>query len=50
MPDAYGIDDKSFPAGFAGQMAYPFRHLLEDWHMFRKAKIVPKAVAGKNTK
>jgi hypothetical protein len=24
--------------------------LLEDWHMFRKAKIVPKAVAGKNTK
>lgn len=30
QPDAYGIDDKQFPEGFAGQMLYPFRHLLED--------------------
>jgi sterol desaturase/sphingolipid hydroxylase (fatty acid hydroxylase superfamily) len=30
LPDAYGIDDKSFPEGFAGQMWYPFRHLAED--------------------
>jgi sterol desaturase/sphingolipid hydroxylase (fatty acid hydroxylase superfamily) len=30
LPDAYGIDDQSFPAGFAGQMWYPFRHLIED--------------------
>ncbi len=27
LPDAYGIDDKSFPEGFGGQMMYPFRHL-----------------------
>jgi sterol desaturase/sphingolipid hydroxylase (fatty acid hydroxylase superfamily) len=25
MPDAYGIDDKAFPSGFVGQLAYPFR-------------------------
>ena len=25
LPDAYGIDDKQFPDGFAGQLLYPFR-------------------------
>ena len=25
LPDAYGIDDKSFPEGFGAQMLYPFR-------------------------
>jgi sterol desaturase/sphingolipid hydroxylase (fatty acid hydroxylase superfamily) len=30
LPDAYGIDDQQFPEGFAGQMWYPFRHLIED--------------------
>ena len=25
MPDAYGIDDKSFPAGIGSQLIYPFR-------------------------
>jgi len=30
LPDAYGIDDQSFPEGFGGQMAYPFRHLIEE--------------------
>jgi sterol desaturase/sphingolipid hydroxylase (fatty acid hydroxylase superfamily) len=25
LPDAYGIDDKRFPEGFAAQMLYPFR-------------------------
>ena len=25
LPDAYGIDDKSFPQGFGAQMLYPFR-------------------------
>jgi sterol desaturase/sphingolipid hydroxylase (fatty acid hydroxylase superfamily) len=25
LPDAYGIDDKAFPASFGGQMMYPFR-------------------------
>ena len=29
LPDTYGIDDKSFPEGFGGQMWYPFRHLVE---------------------
>jgi len=24
LPDAYGVDDKSFPEGFGGQMMYPF--------------------------
>jgi sterol desaturase/sphingolipid hydroxylase (fatty acid hydroxylase superfamily) len=50
MPDAYGVDDKSFPKGFGGQMAYPFRHLIEDWGNFRKAKIMPKIAAGKSPK
>ena len=31
MPDAYGVDDQDFPAGFGGQMLYPFRHLIDDW-------------------
>ena len=25
LPDAYGIDDRSFPEGFGAQMLYPFR-------------------------
>lgn len=25
LPDAYGVDDKSMPAGFGAQMLYPFR-------------------------
>ncbi len=25
LPDAYGVDDKSFPEGFGGQMLYPFQ-------------------------
>lgn len=29
LPDAYGIDDESFPEGFGGQMLYPFRHLIK---------------------
>jgi len=29
LPDAYGIEDQSFPKGFGGQMMYPFRHLIE---------------------
>jgi hypothetical protein len=24
LPDAYGIDDQSFPESFSGQMLYPF--------------------------
>jgi sterol desaturase/sphingolipid hydroxylase (fatty acid hydroxylase superfamily) len=52
MPDAYGVDDQHFPAGFGAQMLYPFRHLLEDWSMFRRSnnKAVPKAVVGKSSK
>jgi sterol desaturase/sphingolipid hydroxylase (fatty acid hydroxylase superfamily) len=30
LPDAYGIEDQSFPEGFGGQMMYPFRHLIEE--------------------
>jgi sterol desaturase/sphingolipid hydroxylase (fatty acid hydroxylase superfamily) len=26
LPDAYGVADKAFPAGFGAQMAYPFQH------------------------
>jgi sterol desaturase/sphingolipid hydroxylase (fatty acid hydroxylase superfamily) len=26
MPQAYGIADASFPAGFGRQMLYPFKH------------------------
>jgi len=26
LPDAYGIEDKSFPGSFGGQMVYPFTH------------------------
>jgi sterol desaturase/sphingolipid hydroxylase (fatty acid hydroxylase superfamily) len=33
LPDAYGIDDKSFPEGIVGQMWYPFRHLVDEWRM-----------------
>ncbi|MFN3658753.1 MAG: sterol desaturase family protein [Pseudolabrys sp.] len=25
LPDAYGVDDRDFPAGFGAQMLYPFR-------------------------
>jgi sterol desaturase/sphingolipid hydroxylase (fatty acid hydroxylase superfamily) len=25
LPDAYGIDDASFPQGFGSQLLYPFR-------------------------
>jgi sterol desaturase/sphingolipid hydroxylase (fatty acid hydroxylase superfamily) len=51
MPDAYGVEDQHFPAGFVAQMAYPFRHLLEDWSMFRKgdSPIAPKPIAGKGS-
>jgi hypothetical protein len=24
MPDNFGVEDKSFPKGFAGQLIYPF--------------------------
>ena len=27
LPDAYGIDDQSFPESFGAQMLYPFRRL-----------------------
>jgi sterol desaturase/sphingolipid hydroxylase (fatty acid hydroxylase superfamily) len=37
MPDAYGVADQHFPVGFGGQMLYPFRHLLDDWNLFRKS-------------
>lgn len=30
LPDAYGIDDESFPESFGAQLWYPFRHLIED--------------------
>src|SRR5262249_44765859 len=26
-PAHYGVDDPTFPQGFLGQLAYPFRHL-----------------------
>jgi sterol desaturase/sphingolipid hydroxylase (fatty acid hydroxylase superfamily) len=29
LPDAYGIEDQSFPEGFGGQLMYPFRHLIK---------------------
>jgi hypothetical protein len=27
-PADYGVDDPTFPQGFLGQLAYPFRHLV----------------------
>jgi sterol desaturase/sphingolipid hydroxylase (fatty acid hydroxylase superfamily) len=29
VPAHYGVDDPDFPEGFLGQLAYPFRHLLD---------------------
>lgn len=26
LPDAFGVEDKTFPQGFGGQMLYPFQH------------------------
>jgi len=29
IPAHYGVDDPVFPRGFLGQLAYPFRHLID---------------------
>ncbi len=42
MPDAYGVDDMHFPAGFGAQMLYPFRHIIDEWRARWAAKPAEK--------
>jgi hypothetical protein len=44
MPDAYGVDDLHFPAGFGAQMLYPFQHIIDEW----RAKRRPVAKSSKS--